>query len=273
MRNKIQFLMLFSIFFLISTFFYRVAFAVPSKNGNYGVFLGINGNEEDKLQGYNIVVIDPAMFQPSQVEKLHASGKIVYGYINIGAIEKHRPYYSHFQSVMLGIYETWPDERWVDVSSPVWQRFIVNELGKKYADMGLDGFFLDNADVYYHYQTNEIFQGLVTILTGLRYYNIPLIINGGDLFVKKCINQNTVLIDGINQESVFTTIDFNKKKYGIQQKSETAYFQKYLAYVKAHGLSVYLLEYNASKELSKKIDKYANENGFFWYNAKGLELR
>ncbi|KYK89758.1 endo alpha-1,4 polygalactosaminidase, partial [Aggregatibacter actinomycetemcomitans] len=167
---------------------YRVAFAVPSKNGNYGVFLGINGNEEDKLQGYNIVVIDPAMFQPSQVEKLHASGKIVYGYINIGAIEKHRPYYSHFQSVMLGIYETWPDERWVDVSSPVWQRFIVNELGKKYADMGLDGFFLDNADVYYHYQTNEIFQGLVTILTGLRYYNIPLIINGGDLFVKKCIN-------------------------------------------------------------------------------------
>ena len=263
MRNKIQFLMLFSIFFLISTFFYRVAFAVPSKNGNYGVFLGINGNEEDKLQGYNIVVIDPAMFQPSQVEKLHASGKTVYGYINIGAIEKHRPYYSHFQSVMLGIYETWPDERWVDVSSAVWQRFIVNELGKKYADMGLDGFFLDNADVYYHYQTNEIFQGLVTILTGLRYYNIPLIINGGDLFVKKCINQNTVLIDGINQESVFTTIDFNKKNMESSRNRKQPIFKNIWHMLRLMDyLSIYL-NIMQVRNCQKKLTNMQMKMAFF----------
>ena len=82
-----------------------------------------------------------------------------------------------------------------------------------------------------------------------------------------------VLIDGINQESVFTTINFENGTYGIQREIETAYFQKYLTDVKAYGLSVYLLEYHASEELSKKIDEYTNKNGFLWYNATGLELR
>ncbi|MDU7786333.1 MAG: endo alpha-1,4 polygalactosaminidase [Aggregatibacter aphrophilus] len=275
MRSNIKFLKFCSRFFVLLIAFSSIVDALPLdlKKSNYGVFIGINGDEEDKLQAYDVVVIEPAVFEASQIEKLHASGKTVYGYINIGAIEEYRPYYYRFRSIMFDIYETWPDERWIDVSSPVWQHFIINELGKKYADMGMDGFFLDNADIYYHYHTDEIFQGLVEILGGLRHYNIPLIINGGDLFVKKCIEQNMVLIDGINQESVFTTINFENGTYGIQREIETAYFQKYLTDVKAYGLSVYLLEYHASEELSKKIDEYTNKNGFLWYNATGLELR
>ncbi len=249
---------------------------VQVRGQKYGVFLGINGDEFSKLNQYDIVVIEPSEFSTKQIETLHANGKTVYGYLNIGSVEKYRPYYDRFKKVTLGVYEDWPDERWVNVASSEWQKFIVDELGKQYAGMGFDGLFLDNADVYYEYPKEDIFQGLRTILQGLRKYNLKLIINGGDTFVSKCIEKGIAplsLFDGVNQETVFTAIDFDDESYGAQEKEETDYFKEYLSRVKNYGLSVYLLEYGADQNLSKKIDAYCLENGFIWYNAKDLELR
>lgn len=241
----------------------------------YGVFLGINRQQMHRLQDYRFVVIEPSEFQAKQIRELHAAGKTVYGYLNIGAIEQYRSYYERFREATLGVYEDWPNERWIDVSNPRWQAFVVKMLGKQYADMGLDGFFLDNADVYYHYPTEKTFQGLCAILKGLKAYGVPLLINGGDDFVTRCMNEGIApsLFDGINQETVFTTIHFKSKSYGRQRKTETLYFKAYLARAKSCGLAVYLLEYGADPALSRKIDSYCRENGFLWYNAKGLELR
>jgi len=241
----------------------------------YGVFIGINENESDRLIPYNIVVIEPSEFSAGKIATLHVDNKTVYGYLNIGSLEEYRPYYDRFKAITLGIYEDWPDERWIDVTSHEWQIFIIDELGKQYAKMGLDGLFLDNADVYYYLPKEDIFQGLCTILLGLRQYNLKLIINGGDTFVTRCIEENIAqsLFDGINQETVFTSIDFEDQSYGVQSEEETAYFKEYLSLVKKCGLSVFLLEYGADQELSKKIDIYCSENGFHWYNADGLELR
>ena len=241
----------------------------------YGVFLGIESEEIHKLDKYSIVVIEPSAFSSEQISKLQAEGKTVYGYLNVGAVEEYRPYYDRFRDLFLGIYEDWPDERWVDVSSSLWQSFIVDELGKDYAAMGLDGFFLDNADVYYHFPEDDVFQGLCTIMTGLRSYGLPLIINGGDSFVSRCMEESIALslFDGINQETVFTSIDFPNQSYGQQSEEETKYFQEYLSKAKEYGLSVYLLEYRADRDLAKRIDEYCSENGFFWYNADGIELR
>lgn len=241
----------------------------------YGVFLGINGGQMDRLKDYNLIVIDPSEFEAEQIKELQDEGKTVYGYINIGAIENYRPYYDRFKNLSLGLYENWPDEEWLDVSSNQWQDFIVNELGKDYVDKGLDGFFLDNADVYYHYPTDDIFEGLCQILSGLKAYKLPLIINGGDVFVTKCIKQDTSssLFDGVNQEAVFTSIDFEKRSSGIQAEKERDYFQGYLEKVKQADLAVYLLEYGADPTLAREIDEYCQKNGFRWYNADDLELK
>jgi len=246
----------------------------PKPVQDYGVFLGINADQANRLDDYLIVVIDPSEFTEEQIKQLQEDGKTVYGYLNIGAIESYRPYYARFQDLALGVYENWPDEKWVDVSSPAWQGFIIDELGKQVAEMGLDGFFLDNADVYYQYPTREVFEGLVAILKGLKTYDITLIINGGDTFVSECIDAGMALslFDGINQETVFTSIDFENKTYGKQTEEERAYFQAYLAKAKASGLMVYLLEYGADRELAKEIDAYCKENGFIWYNATSLDL-
>lgn len=241
----------------------------------YGVFLGINGNQIDRLQPYRTIVIEPAEFQTEQIQKLHQDGKIVYGYLNIGALEEYRFYYDRFKDKTIGVYADWPDERWMDVSAAEWQAFVVEELGKRYAAMGLDGFFLDNADVYGLYPTEAMFQGLCLILKGLKAYGLPLLINGGDLFVSRCIAERSArsLFDGVNQETVFTSIDFEHRQYGVQAEADTLYFQEYLAEVKRCGLSVYLLEYHADTDLAGQIDDYCRKNGFLWYNAESLELR
>lgn len=241
----------------------------------YGVFLGIDSEEIHKLDKYSIVVIEPSEFSSEQIGKLHAEGKTVYGYLNVGAIEAYRPYYDRFRDLSLGVYEDWPDERWIDVSSPLWQSFVIDELGKDYAAMGLDGFFLDNADVYYHFPEDDVFRGLCTIMKGLKNYGLPLIINGADPFVSRCMEENTALLlfDGINQETVFTSIDCKNQTYEKQAETETEYFQEYLSKAKEYGLSVYLLEYRADRILSRQIDTYCTKNGFLWYNADGIELR
>ena len=163
----------------------------------------------------------------------------------------------------------------MDVSNPQWQDFLINSLGKQYAAMGLDGFFLDNTDIYYQYSKEEIYQGLKAILTGLKQYSLPLILNGGDTFVQKSIENGSALslFDGVNQECVFTKIDFSKPSYLSQDKETKAYYEEYLEKAKTAGLSVYLTEYQADSSLSKEIDRYCKEKGFLWYNAESLELR
>ncbi len=124
---------------------------------------------------------------------------------------------------------------------------------------------MDNADVYYQYPTREIFEGLVAILKGLKTYDATLIINGGDAFVSECIDAGIALslFDGINQETVFTSIDFESNTYGEQTEEERAYFQAYLAKAKASGLAVFLLEYRADQELAKEIDATAKKTASF----------
>lgn len=273
-RKSLAFVFNYGLCFFLCFSVFVSGCAVKSSR-EYGVFLGINSEQKERLRDYRIVVIEPSEFNADQISKFRKSGKKVYGYLNIGAIEKYRPYYNRFKDKTLDSYKEWPNERWVDVSDAEWQRFVVDELGKKYSEMGLDGLFVDNADVYHHYHTDSTFQGLCSILKGLKSYEFSILINGGDVFVSQCIDEKLshALFNGVNQETVFTDIDFERRRYGRQSKKETHYFKEYLSRVKKNGLSVYLLEYGADASLAKEIDNYCKRNGFCWYNAKNLELK
>lgn len=58
------------------------------------------------------------------------------------------------------------------------------------------------------------------MLASLKRQGFKLIVNGGDVFVSETLKDGSAknLYDGINQEDVFMTYDFNKKKYGRQAK-------------------------------------------------------
>lgn len=263
-----------SIFFLV----YRFG-KVKQMKKDYGVFIGTDNI--DKIKGYNVVVVEPASIDIGGVESLHKTNEKIYAYLNIGSLENYRPYFNEFKEKTLGLYENWEDEYWMDVSDIAWQNLIVDKLGRDIVDKGFDGFFIDNCDVYYYYPNEEIFNGLSSILQGLRSlnmtkkYKIDIIINGGDTFVSKCIENKTAteLFDGVNQECVFTDIDFENKTYKEKNESDRGYFKEYLSNVKKHRLEVYLIEYGANSKLIKEIKNYCNENGFHWYNARESDLK
>jgi len=241
----------------------------------YGVFIGISKEDGIKLNNYKVLVLEPTEFNKDDIKKLHEKNKKIYAYLNIGSLENYRPYYEEYKDKTLGTYENWEDEYWIDVSDKEWQNLIVDELGNNIAEKGFDGFFIDNCDVYYQFPEEKIFDGLCSILNGIGKYNLDTIINGGDTFVSKCIDKKIAkeMFDGVNQECVFTDIDFEHKTYTEKSMEEREYFIRYLERVKAQHIQVFLLEYGANKSLLKDIESFCSKNRFQFYNAKSMELR
>ena len=243
-------------------------------DNEYGVFIGASDSEISRIVKYQTVVIEPTAFSKENVEYLQAAGCTVYGYLNIGSLEEYRDYYSEFKDITLGDYEGWDEEKWIDVSNEAWQDYIVNTVAADYADLGLDGFFVDNADVYYEYPESQIYLGLVSILQGLRKYGLNVIINGGDVFVSECIDDNiaTGLFYGVNQESVFTSVNFDDGTFGVQDEETTEYYKEYLHKASRAGLEVYVIEYDASGVNWVKAKSYFDKKGYYWYNSPDLNL-
>lgn len=175
------------IYILISLLlFTSSSFAGATKE--YGVFIGMNKNQVLKLKGYDVLVVDAQYLSARNIKRLHKSNKKIYSYLNVGSIENFRPYYSQFKSIILGKYEDWPEESWVDVSSGKWQKFMF-EKGKELRNKGIDGFFVDNADIYYISPKQKIYNGLTTILKSLKTQSTDIIVNGGDAYVLKTIKK------------------------------------------------------------------------------------
>ena len=243
-------------------------------DGEYGVFIGADSEQLKKIDGYSMVVIDAWENSAEDVKLLHDKGCVVYSYINVGAIENWRNYYDEYKDLALGDYENWEDEKWVNVADVSWQKFVVEKLAAGILEKGADGFFVDNADVYYKYQNDDIYRGFVSIIKGLDASGKPVIINGGNDLVTRLIQENSAgIIKGVNQESVFSRIkNYKKNKFARQTKKERLFFQNYLMDCKNAGLDVYLIEYTKSKSLKRKISKYCKKMGYKYYISASLSL-
>ena len=117
----------------------------------YGIFLGVEKENLKKIKDYDLIVIDADNLDKDDIKSLKKQGnKKIFSYINIGSVEEFREYYNDFKNSTLEDYENWEDEKWVDVTNKKWKKHIAN-LSKKLKFKGIDGFFADNMDVYYHY--------------------------------------------------------------------------------------------------------------------------
>lgn len=246
------------------------------KQKPYGVFLNLNKRNIKKLYRYKAVVIDAQFFSKEEILKLKKHKIKVYSYINIGSIEKFRPYYSKFKHLALGHYENWDEERWINVADNSWQNFISNKLAPQLLKKGISGFFVDNCDVYYNYPKKSIYSGLIHLLKALRKKNTSVIINGGDTFISKYMLSHKNLksiLTGINQECVFTAIDFDHNTTIEQKTSVKNYFLKYLSKLKKHNTKIYLLEYTKKKSVIDKINTYCKKHKYIYYASPDIELR
>lgn len=241
----------------------------------YGVFIGLSPEDGmDCLYEYETVIIDGQYFSKEKIADLHAHGQTVYSYLNIGSLENFRDYYDAYADLTLGAYENWEEEAWIDVSEGAWQEKILT-LADELLEKGIDGFFIDNCDVYYVYPTEEIYAGVTKILRDLMDYDKPVIINGGDSFVTQYRNLEgsaSDIMTGVNQESVFSCIDFENGTFGENGDTDRAYFQEYIEACAADGCDVYLLEYTTKKSLIAQIESYCADQGFTYYITDSIDL-
>ena len=85
------------------------------------------------------------------------------------------------------------------------------------------------------------------------------------------------MITGINQESVFSKIEWEEDEngedvFGKADSEDREYFMDYLERYAALGADVYLLEYTRDDELVREIDEYCDKKGFTYYVSGTLEL-
>lgn len=250
-----------------------------TERNQVGVYLGIDPADGDydpgMFEGCELVVIDAQQFSKEQISEIKKTGvSEIWSYIDVGSLETYRDYYGRFEHDSLDSYEGWPDEFWADVSDTEWQDFIIGELASEIAAKGVDGFFVDNADVYYHYQTDEIFEGLVNIFEGLHGYGLTVTVNGGDNFVLRLMDEDkTGIIDGVCQESVETCVeDYDADLFGLRNEEDRQYFAEYLSKCRTAGLDVMTIEYTRDEDLRQKLEADAAERGERIYVAGSLKL-
>ena len=232
----------------------------------------IKGSRIKKMKKYKILVIDAQNYSAKEIKALKDAGHKVYSYLNIGSVESNRWYYGKFKSLRLKTYANWEDEYWVDVSKQRWRDFIINKIAASMVKKGVDGFWVDNTDVYEYNKKKSIYDGLVKILTRLRKFKKGVVLNGGDQFITPLINRGKKhLIDGMVQEEVTTTITSYSghgsfSSHGRYQK----YYERFFKRVKKAGLSVGVLEYTRSSCKRASIRKYCKKHKFNYCIASDL---
>ena len=248
--------------------------SAESQSSGYGVFLSVT-EDLDSLKDFQTVVIDAQYFSKAEIDAFRTAGHDVYTYINVGSIEDFRDYYDEYKSLTLGAYENWDEEYWIDVSDSRWQDFLIGELIPSLLEKDIDGFFVDNCDVYYNYPSEQILDGLTVIMRSLVDTGKAVLINGGDTYLDAYCGsggQWSEVITGINQETVFSRILWDGDKFGTASQEDQEYFQDYIERYASKGADIYLLEYTRNKHLISDIHDYCLKNGFDYYISDSLEL-
>ena len=275
MRKTKLFIKIICVLILILSTALLSACSDDSSDGaeKYVVLIGEDSEIIEKLSDIDLLVIDAEYFSQNDIARLRENGiHEIYSYINIGSIESFRSYDTDFEKYTLGAYENWPEEKWIDVSVPEWQACTASRVDAL-IQKGVDGFFVDNTDVYYNYPQESIYDGILTILDYMDHTGRKIMINGGDCFVKKYLTtEKNVLIDGVNQENVFTAYDFSKDVYTKNDQSTREYYTEYLDLAMSHGCTAYTLEYATDPTIRRQAATYAGKHGYICYISDNIGL-
>jgi hypothetical protein len=192
----------------------------------------------------NLRVFDFAILSPYcevDLRVAHGAGKKAYAYISAGEIAMNAQYYQ--AAVTAGIPFIGQNPNWnsmvVDLASPKWAPFVVNQLAAPAVTKGYDGFFLDTMDSYYLADPSvEAAQetGLVAMVKALKaaYPTKKIIINRGFPVFSRLTNT----VDGMLVEGLYYTYP------GVpQDPSGTTWLLGQIAPVKAAGKPVYIVDY------------------------------
>lgn len=236
-----------------------------------------------KSKTHDLAVVDTEGYE-SYVRQTVSRGVYVYGYLNVGALEKERPYYEKFKHLRLAKYEGWDGEYWIDPTAKEWQDHCIS-LAKKIKATGAIGLYLDNTDIYYMClqgfkeektkmlrsapSAQAVYTALANIILNIHKLGLIIMPNGGDVFLRKFMTAHPGIIASINQEGVFyETLDKKNKS------SDTKYYKDWCKWAdKRISGKVRLIEYVSSKTEQAKIKAYCLAHGWDVFFSPYKELR
>jgi len=240
----------------------------------YKVYLGLNGSDVNRIlkDKPSIAVIDFAEFGDTQINKLRAKGIKLISYLNVGAIERNRPYFKTYKKYAIGKYSDW-DELWMDISQIEWKDALAGQA-RIFKARGADGLYIDNLDVVEEYKPRNLYPHAVELLNRIRQETgLYLMVNGADFFVTNAVLRNQRSFQAIQQEEVFTRItDIEGNKAKSQKPKEKKRLKAYCISAKKRGLDVYLLEYRPSASNKVKIKTFCKKYGMLYYNSRTVDL-
>ena len=218
----------------------------------------------------NLAVIDPTGISTSLIAKAKNRGVVVYGYINAGALEKTRKYYSQFEHLRICEYDGWPGEYWVDVTSSSWKTHLIDEAKKQKA-AGVTGVYFDNVEIYYMVKhgfhgehlyrdppsQESVYKALSEVIKKIENeVGILVMPNCGDTFVRRFEKDNPGVILEVNVEGVLYE-DFDRKS-----SEEVRYLTSYLDWCAGRGMVTRGIEYTKSSSGAEESREYYKKHGW-----------
>lgn len=243
---------------------------------NYEVFLTTKIKVKDLKEGSGIRVLEPEDYKPDDIKQIKKKGYKALGYLSIGTIEKDRSWYKEFSKYKLDRLPDWPREYYMNMQKTAWKKFLVKR-GQEIMDMGFDGLWLDNLDVYSEYKSKAEYAACYGILQKLKELGGYNIVNGGSEFFDDTIDKGynpKALVSGYNQEEVFSLIkDYSGTgKFGKQKKDDSKFYKKLIKKMIKKKVACFLLEYTKDAKLKKTIKEWCKENGASYYISGDVNL-
>lgn len=230
-------------------------------------------NYSQRIDIEDVLASPRSILHPSvdlDLSQLTSAGHLSLGYLSIGEIAPDADYRARAQ--VKGVKALMQNEVWrsdvVDLTSPIWRDFVVNDLARTIAEKGFGGFFLDTMDAVdllsqrYPDRAEAFRSGLISLIRDLRraFPDLQIVVNRGFTVLDSLGDT----IDGILVESVFGTFASESGTYLDTVENNTKLLVQWLQPWQQKGKDVYVLDYADPKDeaRSREISQRASDLGF-----------
>ena len=263
--------------FLLLSFSIATAARMDARKST-AVFYGPN-LPTDVLSQYSRIIVEADNVKQHELKELRAHGGDVFAYLSIGEVSPTRKWFDKInQKWVLGDNRIW-DSKVMDLSSPGWQQFVIEDIIDPLWQSGYSGLFLDTMDSFKLFASNDASakkqtDALASLLEIIhkRYPEMRFIANRGFEVLPRIGH----LLEAVAAESLFASWDNGLKIYKETKVEDQDWLLNQLKIVKdklpVDILIIDYLEPSKRKAAHSLADRIAKEGFIPWISIPSLDM-
>lgn len=235
--------------------------------GNVNTFAAVYfaSKSFDQLSKFDMVILDPASYDSSDLSRLRSKGCIPIAYMNVGEVETYRSYFNMVDtSMIISPDPYWRDRYYVEMCDPRWTKIVTKERVPDVLHRGFCGVFVDFAGVLREYPEMDSCAAALVRQIRRAIGKGYLILDGAGPIMDKVGGY----VDAVAEEGLMGYYDFNTDSYLVRNDSlEDRESQSLLAMAKKFKIKVFQLDYAAPADtlVRDQIIIRSRELGFVPY--------